>query len=294
MPGQPFTNDGDTQWAGQTDGSALQGGSDASTGSMGQCVADADMESTFEGPGVLSFYYRMFSDTSDEELSVNIDGDSGFDQTGDHDWSQASLILGPGSHTIDWDASYCPKGGENPHAQFWLDQLFYVSGTITPSPTPTLFIPPAPSPTPTPGGPFSLLDRVAFNGQVTAFTRIGNSLYAGGAFTRASDEANGSARVDGSNGAFSGAWPQVLGRVNGVAADGSGGWYLFGLFSAVDQHATSNVGHVYSNGTVDSGFSSQVGGEVKALAFDPASGSLYVGGSFGDVAGNENFPIWRA
>jgi hypothetical protein len=107
--------------------------------------------------------------------------------------------------------------------------------------------------------------------------RVGTTLYAGGVYRLATP--TGPAVVmstaDGKLQAFGAC--VAGGSVRAAIADGSGGWYLGGTFSAVGGVARPGVAHVRSDGTPDTAFDPSPGlGQVRALALD--AGRLYVGG----------------
>src|SRR5215217_2927542 len=64
------------------------------------------------------------------------------------------------------------------------------------------------------------------DGEVKAMTLSGSTLYVGGNFSRIAPYTGSSARFDAATGALRKPWPEVVGVVNAVAVDGSGGWYL--------------------------------------------------------------------
>src|SRR5260370_35813911 len=66
--------------------------------------------------------------------------------------------------------------------------------------------------------------------------------------------------------------PEVLGGeglVQAVAPDGSGGWYIGGLFTHVGGVARNNIAHISADRSVDPNFDPDANGGVHAL---PASG----------------------
>jgi hypothetical protein len=90
-----------------------------------------------------------------------------------------------------------------------------------------------------------------------------------------------------------GAFPEVAGgRVNAVAADGSGGWYVGGDFTHVGGLPRQGGAHLVpsSDGmAVDPSWAPAVGGTVEALAVDHVVGRsapvVYVGGDFTSFGG---------
>jgi hypothetical protein len=75
----------------------------------------------------------------------------------------------------------------------------------------------------------------------------------------------------------------VTGQVQTVVPDGSGGYYVGGLFSVTGDATFQNVGaaHILSDGTVDATFDplpNGSGGTVNAIAL--SSSYVYLGGNF--------------
>ena len=68
-----------------------------------------------------------------------------------------------------------------------------------------------------------------------------------------------------------------------MTADGSGGWFIGGEFSAVGDVARSNLAHIRADGTLDPAFAPQADQPVRALVLNGTT--LYVGGSFTQIKG---------
>ena len=102
--------------------------------------------------------------------------------------------------------------------------------------------------------------------------------YIGGAFTSIGPNQNSAGLpIDASTGSVAGSFPKVNNRINAVAADGSGGWYIGGDFTTVGGLARNRLAHITAAGTVDA-WNPNADNSVWALA---VSGStVYVGGNF--------------
>ncbi len=126
----------------------------------------------------------------------------------------------------------------------------------------------APSPSPS-------LDWL-FDGLVSSTTRIGNTLYVAGSF----NDAGPSSGVLGhlfqlspTTGAPQTGLPEVNGQVRVIASDGGGGFHIAGPFTNIGSAGLTYPGvpsgmrtaHVLANGSVDSGFSAQFGGDVLGM-----------------------------
>ena len=122
------------------------------------------------------------------------------------------------------------------------------------------------------------------DGPVSAMEASDGVVYLGGAFSRVGPASGSSARIDASSGNPITPAALIVGVVQAIASDGSGGWYLGGQFSSVRGQPRSNLAHIDDNGNLtawDPGASSL----VRTLAFDTATGTLYVGGSFTTLGG---------
>ena len=128
------------------------------------------------------------------------------------------------------------------------------------------------------------------NGQVYATTIANNTLYVGGNFTQAGSATGCAVGIDATTGAPIKPYPLVgnpqliggVGKVGAVAPDGSGGWYLGGVFPAVSGQARNNLAHIDASGSLTS-WTPDVNGEVKAVA--AGGGVVYVGGAFTAIDG---------
>ena len=140
----------------------------------------------------------------------------------------------------------------------------------------------------------SLPDRTyVTNGPVQTIAQSGDTIYIGGRFDRVGPRTGPGVEValDGSQNSglpeISGAGPSSLGGSGGglsaVAADGSGGWYIGGLFTHVGGVPRTNLAHIRADRSVDPSFNPYVNDAVHTLA---VSGStLYVAGLFTSIGG---------
>ncbi len=75
----------------------------------------------------------------------------------------------------------------------------------------------------------------------------------------------------------------VDGTVQAIVADGSGGWFIGGAFTSIDGQARGHLAHLLSDGSLDTTWTADTDGIVRALAV--SGGRLYVGGDFARLAG---------
>jgi hypothetical protein len=128
--------------------------------------------------------------------------------------------------------------------------------------------------------------RADTNGTVRALATDGTRLFVGGTFTNV----NGTPRsrlaaVDLATGSVRAWSADVSSNVYSLAV-GGGRLYVGGAFSSVGGQARSNVAAVdASSGAVVAGFRPNANGSVYALAVSADGSQIYLGGSFGQVAG---------
>lgn len=123
------------------------------------------------------------------------------------------------------------------------------------------------------------------NGIVKSFVQSGNTIYIGGLFDRVGPRTGPGVEfaLDGSQNA---GLPEVSGgggRIQAVVSDGSGGWFIGGLFTHVGGVARNNIAHIRADHSVDPAFDPNANGTVSVLA---VSGStVYVAGLFTSIGG---------
>jgi hypothetical protein len=119
------------------------------------------------------------------------------------------------------------------------------------------------------------------DGTVRSVVRAGGTIYVGGAFGLVGPATGGGVPIDNLGAVPYGSFPKVTGQVYDVIPDGSGGWYIGGLFTAVGGVPRSNLAHVV--GGAVSSWNPSANYIVYALA--KSGSTIYVGGSFNNVGG---------
>ena len=123
---------------------------------------------------------------------------------------------------------------------------------------------------------------------VGKMARIGSTLYVAGGFTRIGPNSGGGVPLDAESGEPLRPYARVAGEVYVSVPDGAGGWFIGGEFSAVGGQPHANLAHVLRDGIV-SPWRADTDGRVDGLALD--RGTLYVGGQFSQVAGQNRHCI---
>lgn len=127
--------------------------------------------------------------------------------------------------------------------------------------------------------------RHTFDGTVMCAVEHNNILYVGGNFTNVSKHIGSFAalREDTPVVLNQASWPKVNGIVYTAVADGSGGWYIAGSFTLIDNAERMGLAHIDVNGTLTS-WAPKVNGTVYTLA--KHGSKLYFGGKFTQVNGS--------
>ena len=112
----------------------------------------------------------------------------------------------------------------------------------------------------------------------TVLSPDGNTLYIGGTFTQVGPRTGGGVPIDSTSALPVGSFPKVGGQVYASVPDGSGGWYIGGVFTVVGTVARNNLAHILANGSVDPNWNPNANSDVNTLAV--AGTTVYAGGNF--------------
>jgi hypothetical protein len=141
-----FNTAGNANWAGENPVS-YYGGDAAQSGAIGNNM-QTYISATVNGPGTLSFYWKVSSQPSSDTLSLYVDGVNVQSISGEVDWTQVNYTLTAGSHSVRWE--YAKDGsGSAGQDTAWLDKVVYAFMTATPTPFETPSATPTNSPTAT-------------------------------------------------------------------------------------------------------------------------------------------------
>ena len=130
------TTSGDVPWAGHT--VVTHDGVDAARSGRITNSQHSAMETMVNGPGTLSFWWKVSSETNADVLTFAVNGVVQQTISGEVDWQKFTLDLPAGAQFLDWN--YAKNGSGSAGAdRGWVDQLTFVppGAVIIPTNTPT-------------------------------------------------------------------------------------------------------------------------------------------------------------
>ncbi len=135
-----FTADGSADWFAQPF-VTQDGGTGGQAGAIGN-GQQTFVQTTVNGPGRISFSWKVSSEANYDFLTFSIDGVAQERISGEVDWARRTFAVPAGAHILRWTYS---KDASNAAGQdtAWLDAVAFAADPPSPMPTPT--------PTPVPG-----------------------------------------------------------------------------------------------------------------------------------------------
>jgi hypothetical protein len=128
-----FTTGGGADWSAQSDFSYYDGDAAQSGNIWGN--QESWIETTVDGVGTVSFYWKVSSENYCDFLEFCIDDVLQDRISGLVDWQQMTYTLGSGSHSLKW--LYIKDGSINSGSDCgWLDQVEWGAGSEPPPPPP--------------------------------------------------------------------------------------------------------------------------------------------------------------
>jgi len=129
-PSLVWTRGGAAGWYGQTNVS--HDGVDAGRSAPVNFGQESWMETTVNGPGVLSFWWKVSSLANLNMLRLNLNGiEQSYRISGEVDWEEQFHAFGPGNHTLRWRfvrSNYDPTRDD----AGWVDQVAFTPGDVVP------------------------------------------------------------------------------------------------------------------------------------------------------------------
>ncbi|MCG2825432.1 MAG: PPC domain-containing protein [Thermoplasmatales archaeon] len=121
-----WTTGGDADWFGQTS-TYYYGGDAAQSGDITNSEYTY-IQTTVTGPGTLTFYWKVSSESGYDYLKFYLDGSEQTKISGSTSWAQKIYSISSGSHTIQW--KYTKDGsGDSGSDCGWLDKVEYTQTT---------------------------------------------------------------------------------------------------------------------------------------------------------------------
>ena len=123
--GLNWTTGGNANWFRQTAVSYY--GSDAAQSGDISHSQSSWMQATVTGPGILSFYWKVSSESCCDFLRFYVDGvEQPGSISGNVDWQQKNWNIPAGSHTIKW--AYTKDGsGDSGTDAGWVDKVVFTA-----------------------------------------------------------------------------------------------------------------------------------------------------------------------
>jgi len=126
--GLTWTTDGNANWFGQTS-TYYYGGDAAQSGAITHNQVTW-LRTTVTGPGSLSFYWKVSSESNFDFLRFYIDGVEQTRISGSIDWQQKSYSISSGTHNLEW--RYTKDGSVNSGSDCgWVDKIELPTITVT-------------------------------------------------------------------------------------------------------------------------------------------------------------------
>jgi hypothetical protein len=125
---------------------------------------------------------------------------------------------------------------------------------------------------------------------VAGIANDGTNIFLAGHFgTVGGTAVGGFTSIDKTTAAYDASFPEVVGTVNTIISDGSGGWFIGGDFTSVGGVTRNSLARVKSDKTLDATWNPNVNGIVYALALNGSD--LFVGGIFASVGGQTRLSL---
>jgi hypothetical protein len=125
-----WTTGGSAAWVGQT--SVTHDGADAAQSGFATHGQESWLQTTVSGPGTLSFWWKVSSESDYDWLRFHLDGVLQEQISGEVNWQQRSYSLPVGSHTLRWRYVKDPADMAGQDCG-WVDQVSFTSGSGAPS-----------------------------------------------------------------------------------------------------------------------------------------------------------------
>src|SRR6266446_5218650 len=129
-PGLVWTAGGSAAWAGET--TTTHDGVDAAQSGFVLNNQESWLQTTVDGPGTLTFWWKVSSEQDFDWLRFHLDGVLQAQISGEVNWQQRSLSIPTGSHTLKWRYVKDP-GDSGVQDRGWLDQVSFTAASGAPT-----------------------------------------------------------------------------------------------------------------------------------------------------------------
>ncbi len=132
VPNWILSSDGDADWQGNT--VVSHDGMHAARSGLVQDGETSSVQTIVDGPGWLSFWWRVSSETNADLLSFSVNGQTATYISGEPIWQQFAFELQPGPQFVDWTYSKNASAAAGDD-RGWVDQVLFVpaGGLAAPS-----------------------------------------------------------------------------------------------------------------------------------------------------------------
>ncbi len=125
-----FMTEGDKLWEGHE--VVTHDGMDAARSGLVNDGQRSSMQTMVDGPGTLSFWWKVSSETNSDILTLSLNGQLQASISGEVDWEEKSIELLPGPQFIEW--TYLKNDSVAVGAdRGWIDQLLFVPFGMLPA-----------------------------------------------------------------------------------------------------------------------------------------------------------------
>jgi hypothetical protein len=131
-----WSTSGNVAWFVETTNTYYTNAAAAQSGSL-QDGQSSILQTTVTGPGNLTFLWETIAGNDDFDLEFDVDGTESFDISGQTSWQEPLTYLGPGTHTLTWNANTLGGTGSSPTDAGFVDQVIFtpaVAPVITANP----------------------------------------------------------------------------------------------------------------------------------------------------------------
>lgn len=123
----PWNTGAAAPWYGQTN-VAYDGVDAAQSGaSWLDCQRESRLETSFQGPGRLSFWWKLSSPLDRGKLHFSVDGVVQVQLALETDWQPWALDLDQGNHTVKWTLTNAVSGSGDAGTRGWLDEVWWMT-----------------------------------------------------------------------------------------------------------------------------------------------------------------------